>query len=161
MTAGMAIVLALLVGLFAVPAPQSGIPTDTEYASEITELNGIGGYLREERLYVDPRAEMQLTVKQQQSLSEYMSRFEVPVYIAVLPQQLAVQAGGPDALLDELMNVVGERGVYLVASHYTARVDGTEGYEEARQIYLEVVNESSLIKTLMAFVFRIGAEYNF
>lgn len=89
-------------------------------------VDDVAAALRTQNVYNDPAAQNALTAGQVSDLQAQISASGVAIYIAVLPESLSAQAGGPDALLRDLRDTVGRGGVYAVIAGNSFRAGGTE-----------------------------------
>ena len=80
-----------------------------------TTFDDVGASLRSDPLYVDPKAEVQLSSSQQQQVRDAIAGANTPIYMAVLPRA-ALSAGGgdPNAVIDRMRNSTGRAGTYAV-----------------------------------------------
>lgn len=95
-------------------------------AAHAATLDEIGADLRADNVYNDYAAENALTISQTVDLQLQISETGLPIYIAVLPESMAVEAGGPDALLVEIRDAVGRGGVYATIAGSAFRAGGTD-----------------------------------
>jgi hypothetical protein len=80
-----------------------------------TTFDDVGASLRSDPLYVDPKAEVQLSSAQQSQVRQAIAEAGTPIYMAVLPQAALSAAGGdPDAVLQRMRNSTGLNGTYAV-----------------------------------------------
>lgn len=80
-----------------------------------TTFDDVGASLRSDPLYVDPKAEIQLSASQQQQVRDAIAGAGTPLYMAVLPRA-ALSAGGgePNAVIERLRNSTGASGTYAI-----------------------------------------------
>lgn len=81
-------------------------------ARAATGLDEVAAALRDDPVYVDPAASDKLSTSEADRLTEQIRAGDVPVYIAVLPDDSSY---GGDAVFDRLRSEVGRPGVYAVA----------------------------------------------
>ncbi|GAA2392417.1 hypothetical protein GCM10010420_16210 [Streptomyces glaucosporus] len=81
-------------------------------ARAATDLDRVAASLRDDPVYVDPAASDKLSGSEAARLTEQIRDGDVPVYIAVLPDDSSY---GGDAVFDRLRSEVGRPGVYAVA----------------------------------------------
>ncbi|WP_051717015.1 hypothetical protein [Streptomyces megasporus] len=81
-------------------------------ARAATDLDKVAAALRDDPVYVDPAASDKLSDAEASRLTEQIRDGDVPIYIAVLPDDPAY---GGDAVFDRLRSEVGRPGVYAVA----------------------------------------------
>lgn len=89
-------------------------------------LDEIASALRADNVYNDYGAQNALTVSQTVDLQLQIADTGLPIYIAVLPEAMSAEAGGPDALLGEIRDAVGRGGVYAVIAGSAFRAGGTD-----------------------------------
>ena len=119
--------------------------------------------LKRDSVYVHPDANPGLTQAEADALrSRITERDAGPMYIAVLPERAASEAGGSvDEALDELGTAVGRRGTYVVVVGRRFRAGSTrelrEGVTaEAADAALKAKRSDGLPAILLDFVDRMG-----
>ncbi|MFM7212911.1 MAG: hypothetical protein ACKOYQ_13120, partial [Actinomycetota bacterium] len=126
-----------------------------------TSVDAIASALRNDPDYNDPSAENALTPGQATDLRDQIAATGLPIYIAVLPNTAATEAGGPDALLRDLRNAVGREGVYAVIAGNSFRAGSTSG--SVTSIADDAFSSQSAngpFAVLEAFVTGVDAQYN-
>ena len=129
-----------------------------------TRIEEASAALKSDPVYVDPDAERALSETEAERVRAAIRRHDAgPLYIAVLPEAAANEAGGdPDATLLELARGVGESGTYAALVGDTFKAAATRGVldrpagslaEEA----LEAKRGDGTAAVLEDFVRRVGA----
>src|SRR5829696_322785 len=92
-------------------------------------LSDAASALRSDSVYVDPDAERALSEAEADSLRDAIARARAgPLYLAVLPDEAAGEAGGdPGAALREIAVAVGEPGTYAAVIGDSFRAGATGG----------------------------------
>lgn len=101
----LALVAAVLLPVLALAAPADASPR----ADSVGE---VAAALRENPVYVDPRASGRLSGADAKDLTEKIKKADKPVFVAVLPK---AREFPPSNLLEDLRSQVGDRGVYGIA----------------------------------------------
>ena len=97
-------IVAAIIAVFAFASPAAA-----------TTFDDVGASLRADPLYVDPKAEVQLSSSQQAEVRSAIANAGTPIYMAVLPRAALGAAGGdPNAVIDRLRNSTGRAGTYAV-----------------------------------------------
>lgn len=97
-------VIAAIIAVFAFASPAAA-----------TTFDDVGAALRSDPLYVDPKAEVQLSSSQQAEVRNAIAAAGTPIYMAVLPKAALGAAGGdPNAVIDRMRNSTGRAGTYAV-----------------------------------------------
>jgi hypothetical protein len=108
-------VIAALLSLVA--AASLAVPLQT------ATLDDVGAALRNDPVYVDPRAERAISGAEADQLRAAIRRAGTPVFVAVLP---AGSAASPEAALDDLLSGTGLAGTYAVVLGDAFRANSTE-----------------------------------
>ncbi|MEU8828425.1 hypothetical protein [Streptomyces sp. NPDC048636] len=101
----LAVLVALVATLFAAGSARAA-------TAAATDMDKIGRALRGSPVYVDPRASDALSTGQARALAKHIRAADVPVYVAVLPDD---RAYGGERVFSRLRAAVDRPGVYAVA----------------------------------------------
>ncbi len=123
-------------------------------------LDEIASALRADNVYNDYGAQNALTVSQTVDLQFQIADTGLPIYIAVLPEAMSIEAGGPDALLREIRDAVGRGGVYALIAGSSFRAGGTDySVTSIADAAFAAQRSNGPFAVLEAFVAGVDAQY--
>jgi len=111
--------------------------------------------LRDDPVYVDPRAERTLDESEAGQLRERIASAGTPIYVAVLP----AAAGEASDVVREIRAELGRDGTYAVVAGNQFRAASTE--LEVRELANDAINDhgnEGVLPTLLGFVDRVSGE---
>jgi hypothetical protein len=145
----------LLAALGALVAPAPALAGEIEDAAEA---------LRSDPVYVDGQAERAITPAEADRVRDRIRTAEAgPLYVAILPQDAAVEAGGDaGGVVEQLHEELGREGTYAVVVGNSLRAGSTdvEGTGDLAAEALDQHRDEGVAATLVAFVDAVGAERN-
>lgn len=127
-----------------------------------TTFDDVGQALRNDPVYQDPKAEVQLTSAEQDQVRAAIRSANTPIYVAILPKAALSSVGGdPNTVLDRMRNSTGRSGTYAVVigtsdSAYGLQARSTLGSvsEVASQAYYD--NKTSPTGALVQLANGVG-----
>lgn len=111
-------------------------PSTTQTNSRTRILDdAVTGLKKNPPVYVDPRAQLELTQEEQDQLALHIKATDDPIYVAVLPSQ----AGRPTVVTETIANEIGKPGVYvtIVGVVYSAYATEFEAKHLLTQAFLQ------------------------
>jgi hypothetical protein len=151
--------IAVLTLLLALPIALSAHGLSADHARAAT-LDEIGAELRANNVFNDPAAENSLTSGQVVDLQSQIAATGMPIYIAVVPESMATDAGGADALLRDVRDAVGRSGVYAIIAGNAFRAAGTDySVTSIADSAFSTQRANGPFAVLEAFVAGVNAQY--
>lgn len=129
-------------------------------AAQAATVDEVAAQLRAQSVYNDPAAQNALTASQTADLRAQIAATGLPMYIAILPESLSVEAGGPDALLGEIRDAVGRGGAYAIIAGNSFRAGATDySVTSIAESAFATQRSNGPFAVLEAFVAGVDAQY--